>query len=39
LAGIPFLKNAMLGDVFYASVLFGAYYLITINVPFFKKAA
>lgn len=39
LAGIPFLKNALLGDLFYASVLFGAYYLITINVPFFKKAA
>lgn len=39
LAGIPFLKNAMLGDAFYVSVLFGAYYLITINVPFFKKAA
>ena len=39
LAGIPFLKNAILGDLFYASALFGSYYLITINVPMFKKAA
>jgi hypothetical protein len=39
LAGIPFLKNAILGDLFYASALFGSYYLITINVPLFKKAA
>jgi hypothetical protein len=39
LAGIPFLKNALMGDLFYASALFGSYYLITINVPLFKKAA
>lgn len=28
IAGIPFLKGTMLGDLFYTSVLFGGYYLL-----------
>ncbi|MCX6187285.1 MAG: hypothetical protein NTU43_09885 [Bacteroidetes bacterium] len=30
---IPFFQNTLLGDLFYSSLLFGAYYLISINIP------
>jgi len=35
-AGIPFLKGTILGDLFYAGVLFGGYYLLQNKIPFFK---
>jgi hypothetical protein len=37
-AGLPFLWNGMLGDLFYNAFLFGAYYLITNKVSVFKEA-
>jgi len=37
-AGLPFLWNGMLGDLFYNAILFGAYYLITDKVSAFKEA-
>jgi hypothetical protein len=30
---IPFFQNTLMGDLFYTSALFGAYYLIKINLP------
>ena len=30
---IPFFQNTLMGDLFYTSTLFGAYYLIKINLP------
>jgi hypothetical protein len=39
IAGIPFFRNALAGDLFYNAALFGSFYLITINIPSFKKAA
>jgi hypothetical protein len=30
---IPFFQNTLMGDLFYSSALFGAYYLISINLP------
>ncbi len=38
-AGIPFFRNALAGDLFYSAALFGSFYLITINIPSFKKLA
>ena len=35
-AGIPFLKGTLLGDLFYAGILFGGYYLLQSKVSFFK---
>jgi hypothetical protein len=30
---IPFFQNTLMGDLFYTSTLFGAFYLIKINLP------
>ncbi len=30
---IPFFQNTLMGDLFYSATLFGAYYLISINLP------
>lgn len=38
-AGIPFFQNALAADLFYNAALFGSFYLITINIPSFRKAA
>ena len=32
-AAIPFFQNTLAGDLFYSSVLFGAFYLAQINIP------
>ena len=37
-AGIPFIKNSLLGDLFYSGVLFGAYYFATRKLPSLVKA-
>lgn len=38
IAAIPFFQNGLAGDLFFNGLLFGAYYLIRINVPSFKQA-
>lgn len=38
-AGIPFLKGTLLGDLFYSSVLFGAFALAQIKFPILRKVA
>jgi len=35
-AGVPFYQGTLLGDLFYATVLFGGYYLLQRQVAFFK---
>jgi hypothetical protein len=42
-AGLPFLKNTLLSDLFYSSFLFGAYYLLqnrfaALRLPYLKYA-
>ena len=42
-AGLPFLKNTLLSDLFYTSLLFGAYYLLqnrfaALRLPYLKYA-
>jgi hypothetical protein len=37
IAGLPFLFNGVLGDLFYTSVLFGAAYLVTIRQAVYIK--
>jgi hypothetical protein len=37
-AAIPFFQNTLMGDLFYSSVLFGGFYLLTINIPSLKEA-
>ncbi len=37
-AGLPFLWNGVMGDLFYNGILFGAYYLITSRISVFKEA-
>ncbi len=32
-AAIPFFQNTLSGDVFYSALLFGAYYLVQVNIP------
>lgn len=34
---IPFFKNSVKGDLLYTSVLFGSFYLLSVNVPFLKE--
>lgn len=36
-AALPFFKNALQGDLLYTTLLFGSYYLLTVNVPFLKE--
>jgi hypothetical protein len=36
-AGLPFLNNGILGDLFYNSVLFGGFYLVTQKYPQLAK--
>lgn len=36
-AAIPFFKNSLRGDLLYTVLLFGSFYLLSINVPFLKK--
>ena len=36
-AGLPFFKNALQGDLLFTAVLFGSYYLLSVNVPFLKE--
>lgn len=38
IAGLPFLWNGVLGDLFYNGILFGIYYLLTNNVSVFNRA-
>jgi hypothetical protein len=38
-AAIPFFRNALLGDAFYATVLFGAWALAEARVPALRPAA
>jgi hypothetical protein len=35
-AAIPFFQNSLAGDVFYSSLLFGGFYLASINIPFLQ---
>ena len=42
-AGIPFIKNTLMSDLFYSSVLFGGYYLLqnrfaSLRLPYLKYA-
>ncbi|HOI88809.1 MAG TPA: hypothetical protein PLV51_13205 [Lentimicrobium sp.] len=37
IAGIPFFNNGLLGDLFYSTVLFGAFYLVTRRYPALAK--
>jgi len=37
-AAIPFFTNSLAGDLFYSAVLFGGFYLASINIPSLKKA-
>jgi len=37
IAGIPFFNNAIAGDLFYNAILFGSFYLVSINVPSLVK--
>lgn len=34
LAAIPFFQNSLAGDLFYSTVLFGGFYIASINIPF-----
>jgi hypothetical protein len=36
-AGLPFFKNALQGDLLFTAILFGSYYLLSVNVPFLKE--
>ncbi|MFA6260157.1 MAG: DUF6580 family putative transport protein [Bacteroidia bacterium] len=33
IAALPFFGNALAGDLFYSAVLFGGFYLLSINIP------
>lgn len=37
MAGIPFFRNTLLGDLFYTTVFFGSYYLIAQRYPAFAR--
>lgn len=37
-AAIPFFQNTLMGDLFYSSVLFGGFYLLSINVPALEES-
>lgn len=36
-AALPFFKNSLQGDLLFTTILFGAYYLLRVNVPFLKE--
>ncbi|MCD4734448.1 MAG: hypothetical protein K8R53_00255 [Bacteroidales bacterium] len=36
-AGLPFLRNGMLGDIFYNAVFFGGFYFVQSRFPAFSK--
>jgi hypothetical protein len=36
-AGLPFFQNSLMGDLFYNSLLFGGFYLASINIPALQK--
>ncbi len=38
MAGVPFLKGTLLGDLFYSSILFGAFYFAERKMPLLVKA-
>jgi hypothetical protein len=37
-AAIPFFTNSIAGDLFYSTVLFGGFYIMTINIPMLKES-
>lgn len=37
IAAIPFFTNSLMGDLFYSAVLFGGFYLATINIPSLRE--
>lgn len=37
-AGLPFLKNALIGDIFYSTILFGSFYLLERRFSVLKLA-
>ena len=37
-AGLPFFQNSLIGDLFYNTILFGGFYLASINIPALQKA-
>jgi hypothetical protein len=38
IAALPFFKNSLTGDLFYSAVLFGSFYLLTINIPALQES-
>jgi hypothetical protein len=38
-SAIPFFTNSIAGDVCYSALLFGGFYLITVNIPALKESA
>ncbi|MFA6949590.1 MAG: DUF6580 family putative transport protein [Lentimicrobiaceae bacterium] len=38
IAGVPFFNNGLLGDLFYSTVLFGSFYLVSRRVPSMVQA-
>ncbi len=36
-AALPFFKNALQGDLLFTTILFGSFYLLSVNVPFLKE--
>jgi hypothetical protein len=37
-AAIPFFANSLAGDLFYTAVLFGGFYLVSVNIPSLKES-
>lgn len=38
IAGVPFFNNGLLGDLFYSTILFGSFYLVSRRVPSMVEA-
>ncbi|MES2558338.1 MAG: DUF6580 family putative transport protein [Bacteroidota bacterium] len=36
-AGLPFFQNSLMGDLFYNTILFGGFYIASINIPVLQK--
>lgn len=36
-AALPFFKNSVQGDLLFTTILFGSFYLLSVNVPFLKE--
>lgn len=36
-AGLPFFQNSLMGDLFYNALLFGGFYVASINIPVLQK--